>query len=173
MKIRNKHLFSTVIVIIIIGLIPILAVADETPQTGNGGDSIDVILGPYEHTKPPNKIFEYYKFMPLRRQVFTEGCLDYGFETWLTVYNSSGQPADYSILVSGPDGYLVSMPAKIGARQRKTFDLMQYGRLGSLGSPLNISVEFYCNSTAIQAQESMYWDDRAAGHTNIGFTESL
>lgn len=140
-----------------------------------GGDGLSAVAGPFE---PGYSVLELYgkmKFKPIQVQVFAEGCMDYGFETWLTLYNSSNQPATFSILVSGKEKYLVSYPETVSPHCRKTYNLIQFDMLlpGILSSPLNISVEVYASSAAVVAQESMYWNDRSAGHTSTGILRTL
>lgn len=171
--------YRVFVVFVLIGLLCFGLAAVVSGTEGNpspsGEETVGAIAGPFEHTRSVEDNYDIWSFYPVQRQVFSEGCLDYGFETWLTLYNASEETADYSILVSGPAGYSISFPEEITAHQRLTFNLNQFNRPNTyaLGNPLNISVEVYMTSESVHAQESMYWDNRDSGHTSVGVTEKL
>lgn len=170
----KKLLVIVIAAIICLSLVSIVS-GTENPAPG-GGDVFMSIMGPFHHNESAEEMFDRISFFdPVQKQIFSEGSLEWGFETWITVYNSSATDAMFSILVSGPKGYLVSNPEIIGPHERLTYDINQFDKVvpGALGHPLDVAVEVYASTPEVRAQESMYWNDRKAGHTNTGYTVEL
>jgi hypothetical protein len=108
-----------------------------------------------------------------KTQVLPEGCLGYGFTTWMILYNSGAHEARVAIFASGATKYFCTDPFIVKPHQRLTLDMRLFNP-----KPVNyftvytdVSFKVVSDSPDLFAQESMYWNDGASGHTSCGFVE--
>lgn len=113
-------------------------------------------------------------FRQVKKVLFPEGCIGYGFETWLMLFNSGNADATIILRGSGESGYYQTAPFKVKAHQRRTIDIAGFHKTGEdkcFKTNPDISVEVLSDNKDVYAQVSMYWNNRAGGHTSTGFTE--
>jgi hypothetical protein len=129
------------------------------------------ILGPFKAGSP-----QYYPpgFKVMQKQVIPEGCLGYGFEAYLELFNSGDRHAKCFIVVCGRYEYWQTNSLDLSGHQRRTLDLQSEfikHFMDTYKEGADISIIIYSTSKSVFAEESMYWNHRAAGHTSIGFIE--
>ena len=157
--------------IVLILLIALLVVAVALPATGQGAKPSDVVLGPFPLDRPT---WTPPDFVTAQSQVFPEGCLGHGFETWLVFYNSTDNPAKIIIIASGESCYFKTGPFEVKPHQRLTYDMakvfISYPNPQFTWSP-DVSFRVLSTLKGVYAQESMYWNNREGGSTSTGIIE--
>lgn len=164
----KRYIIITVIALALAVGICLGALAYDMPWTENS----TVIHGPFAFSRPieGTAIIE-----PVTRQILPEGCIGYGFETYLTFLNSTDKVARIVIVYSGKYSYYTTCPLRIEPHQRRTLDLEYLLEIRggvTLESP-DVGITILSDTPGIYATESMYWNDRAAGKSCDGFMEMV
>ena len=165
---NNSSYFRKFLIVAVLAFVLLGSVA--IAQSGGSGPK-DVVLGPFPLNRstwtPPD-------FVMASSQVFPEGCLGYGFETWLVLFNNTDKPARLIIFACGHDFYFRTGPFEIKPHQRLTYDMAEVfispPNPQFIWSP-DVSFRVLSDSKGVYAQESMYWNNREGGSTSTGIIE--
>jgi len=90
-----------------------------------------------------------------------EGCTDYGFETWLLVWNPGSEKAAVSVYAVTEGGEKKIDEFKLDPRSRRSVRVNDY-----YTGNLSIRVE---SSNPVTCERSMYWNNRSGGTSSIGY----
>ena len=90
-----------------------------------------------------------------------EGCTDFGFDTWLLLYNAGDIDAGVAVYGMTPDGEQNIANTTVPAHSRVTLKINDYYK-GSL----SLRVE---SDTPICAERATYWNNRTAGTCSAGY----
>lgn len=162
------------VMVLLVAVLLTTATAMTGAGHGQNPEVMCVVHGLFPLTRPIEVPEE--GFMEAKRQVFPEGCLGFGFETWLMLYNAGPEPADVVVVAAGNEAYLQSGAFTVRPGQRQTYLLNHT----FASDPANFdyfiknpdaAFKVLSTSKDLYAQVSMYWNNRAAGHTSAGFTE--
>lgn len=149
--------------VVVLGLVLVMSLAVISVAVAYPNRSVGV-SGPFELERPVDLPTG---FTPVKKQVIAEGCVEYGFETWLLLYNSGDAPSDVVVMLSSYNEYYVSLPFTMKPHQRQTYfpEVMFFlNKVNGISSP-DISLTIYSTTSGVVAQESMYWNERKSGHT--------
>ncbi len=111
-------------------------------------------------------------FTVAQTQVIPEGCLGYGYETFLALANPTDSKARVIVILMGRYSYYQTNPLDLLPHQRRTWnigDTLKWS-LDHFRDYPDLSVKVLSDTEHVYAQESMYWNNRTAGHTSCGFT---
>jgi hypothetical protein len=127
----------------------------------------EVVIGPWGSNIPS---WVPSDFKVAKVQIFPEGCMGYGFETWMAICNAGDKEASVIIRAMGDSVYYQTNAFKVAPHQRITLDMDTF--ISSPESMLQanpgVSFEMLSTSSDVCAQESMYWNNRAGGFTSTG-----
>ncbi len=114
-------------------------------------------------------------FKPVKSQIFPEGCMGYGFETWMAICNVGDREASVIIRAMGDSVYYQTNAFKVAPHQRITLNMDTFESNPESMLQVNSGVSFEVFSTLddVYAQESMYWNNRSGGITSTGVENKI
>lgn len=101
---------------------------------------------------------------PSTHWYLAEGCMNYGFEEYVSIQNPGSSSSKVTFTYNTPAGPKKRQPFSVAPRSRKTI------KVNDDVAPGDVSVKVSA-TVAVVAERSMYWDGRRGGHDSIGTSD--